>query len=271
MDIFGTPSIVERDGCPIHYWITGPESAPLIVFTHGAQIDHTMYAAQVAALSQQYRIVTWDLRGHGLSQPLRGDLSYRTLANDVWALVDQAGYQQAILVGHSMGGNVAQEAAFLEPERVRALVLIGSLCITQESIKAARIYGRLMLGLARILPEKHLQRFMEGAAKSYSIVPEVQDYIRQQAPHISKAAFAGIARSALTGYHDEPDYHIAAPFLLTHGDKDVSMIVKQAPIWAAREPNCRYVVIPQAGHNANQDNEPFFTKTLCEFLQEHII
>jgi pimeloyl-ACP methyl ester carboxylesterase len=53
-----------------------------------------------------------------------------------------------------------------------------------------------------------------------------------------------------------------------HGDQDSPPIQAQAPIWANREANCRYEVIPNAGHNANQDNPTVFNKLLQEFLVE---
>ena len=61
------------------------------------------------------------------------------------------------------------------------------------------------------------------------------------------------------------------PLLLTHGDQDATgSIRRQAPWWAAYEPDVRYVVIPDASHNANQDNRAFFNETLRAFLQQRV-
>ncbi len=61
------------------------------------------------------------------------------------------------------------------------------------------------------------------------------------------------------------------PFLLTHGGHDgTGSIRKQAPTWAAYEPDVKYVVIPDAGHNANQDNPEFFNRALREFMKAHL-
>ena len=49
-DIFWTQHILERDGCPIHYWVTGPEDGPMVVFSHTGFVDHTMFRSQVATL-----------------------------------------------------------------------------------------------------------------------------------------------------------------------------------------------------------------------------
>ncbi|NDJ61253.1 MAG: hypothetical protein GYB67_09020, partial [Chloroflexi bacterium] len=55
-------AVLERDGTAIHYWLAGPETAPLVTFTHGALMDHRMFLPQVAALVPEYRVLVWDVR-----------------------------------------------------------------------------------------------------------------------------------------------------------------------------------------------------------------
>ena len=64
-----TANILERNGCPIHYWIGGKADAPLVVFTHGATVDHHEWDATLSIVGEHFRILTWDMRGHGLSRP----------------------------------------------------------------------------------------------------------------------------------------------------------------------------------------------------------
>jgi 3-oxoadipate enol-lactonase len=129
----GTPRdsafVLQRAGCPLHYWLDGPEGRPLVVFTHGAWLDHTAFAEQVALVVRAYRVLSWDVRAHGRSRPTP-TFTIRAATTDLVALLDHLGYAQAILVGHSMGGNIAQEVVFLHPTRVRALVLVGCTCNT---------------------------------------------------------------------------------------------------------------------------------------------
>ena len=270
MNTFGTQHILERDGCPIHYWLTGPEDGPAIVFNHTGFVDHTMFESQVALLAPHYRILTWDMRGHGLSQPLRGTLSYQDAANDLVALLDYLEIEQAILVGVSMGGCAAQEVIFRHPERVTALVLVGCPCITMDAAKSFMLVSRIFLGMAHLLPGKILQRLMVASANMSvpSSVPEVQAYIRKSTERIAKPTGIAMFRSVLNGFHNEPDYQITQPLLLMHGDQDSPPIRQQMPIWAKRDPNCRYEVISDAGHNANQDNPVVFNNLLKEFLVE---
>src|SRR5688572_23539635 len=126
------PGLLERPGAALHYWLTGPDRAPLIVLTHGAGADHHMFDPQVPVLARHHRVLTWDVRLHGASRPNAGPFTLALVLDDLLALLDHVGAGQTpiIALGQSMGGNVAQELAFRHPVRVRALVLIGCACNT---------------------------------------------------------------------------------------------------------------------------------------------
>ena len=86
---------------------------------------------------------------------------------------------------------------------------------------------------------------------------------------LSKAEFVQIMMATTTCLHYEPDYKINKPLLLMVGDQDATgNIRKIMPIWAEHEPDCRFVVIPNAKHAANLDNPDFFHfhARLMEFL-----
>jgi pimeloyl-ACP methyl ester carboxylesterase len=102
--------ILERGGAKVHYWLGGLPTGPLVVFTHGATIDHHEWDATLALAAEKYRVLAWDVRGHGLSRPAEFDL--QSAIRDLLALLDTCGAEKALLVGHSMGGNIQQEFAF---------------------------------------------------------------------------------------------------------------------------------------------------------------
>ncbi len=74
-----------------------------MVMTHGATIDHRMFNAQVEALSTNYMVLVWDVRGHGLSRPLPKGFRLEDCADDLVAILDCLGAGQAFLAGQSMG------------------------------------------------------------------------------------------------------------------------------------------------------------------------
>ena len=85
-----TEHILERQGAPLHYWIEGPEDCPVVICTHGATVDHRMFVAQLSALTPKYRVLTWDVRGHGLSRPLGTRFSFDDCIDDLLAIMQHS-------------------------------------------------------------------------------------------------------------------------------------------------------------------------------------
>ena len=257
-------SVLERNGCPLHYWLSGREDAPLIVLTHGATLDHRMFDAQLDVLTQNYRVLTWDMRGHGDSQPMGTAFTVPGAADDLQAILDALDVQQAIFVGQSTGGYVVQELVFRHPERVQALVMIDCTCITLKLSLAERLTLASTPYLFLVYPYGLLKK---QTATGSSIKPEVQAYIAEAIDRISRKDFIAIWTGVAKCLHYEPGYSIQQPILLVQGDHDkLGNIAKVAPIWAARDPKCEFVMIPDAGHCSNQDNPAFFNQTMLEFL-----
>jgi pimeloyl-ACP methyl ester carboxylesterase len=259
--------VLERDGCPVHYWLAGPEGAPLVVLTHGATADHRMFDPQLGAVARDYRVLVWDVRGHGRSQPIGSSFSIAQAVEDLLAILDRVGCEKAALVGQSMGAYIAQELVFSHPERVAALAVVGGVCITFKLSRLEQLALRSSPALFRLWPHTSLRRAIGRAS---SIRPEVQEYIFEAAGQISKVDFSKIWSGVASCIHYEPGYRIEQPVLLTHGEFDgTGNIKKDAPRWAARDPQVRYVVIPEAGHVANMDNPAFFNPLLMGFLQKN--
>src|SRR6202034_244861 len=112
------------NGITISYSDSGGDG-PAVVFSHGYLMDSSMFDPQVAALAPEYRVITWDQRGFGGTRAT-GPFTYWDSADDVLALLDHLGVEQAVLAGMSQGGFISLRAALRAPQRVRALVLIDS-------------------------------------------------------------------------------------------------------------------------------------------------
>lgn len=227
-----------------------------------------MFGKQVPTVaSAGCRALTWDIRGHGISKPIGEDFSVPAVAEDLLAMLDLLGHETAVLAGQSFGGYVVQEIAFRRPERVEALVLIGSTSVTETFSRWEMLALKLSPLVFRLWPYGDLKKRI---AKATAIEPEVRSYARDAADRLSKDEFVTVWNAVADCLHEEPDYHLQHPLLLTHGDHDrTGNVAKVAPAWAEREPGCRYEVIPDAGHNANQDHLAFFNRILLEFLRDH--
>ena len=118
------------NGTNIAFEDTGGKK-PAVILSHGFLMDHSMFDAQVSALRDTHRVVTWDERGFGGTRAT-GDFSYWDSANDLLGLMDHLGIDKAVLGGMSQGGFLSMRAALTAPARVEALILLD----TQAGVEA---------------------------------------------------------------------------------------------------------------------------------------
>ena len=116
-----------RQGVGLAYSDSGDQRGPLpIVFVHGWGCDHTSFAPQREFFRRSHRVITVDLRGHGESDAPQQDYTMAGFADDMAWLCGELGLTPCLVVGHSMGGNVALEMAARHPDCVHSVVLIDS-------------------------------------------------------------------------------------------------------------------------------------------------
>lgn len=122
----GPGEVAAPDGVGIAYTVAGSGS-PSLVFIHGWMCDQSFWSAQVEDFSRSNTVVTIDLAGHGLSGMGREGWPLMAFGGDVQAVVEALDLGDVIVIGHSMGGAVALEAARLMPDRVTAVIAVDSL------------------------------------------------------------------------------------------------------------------------------------------------
>jgi 3-oxoadipate enol-lactonase len=130
-----------------HYDLTGRKENLPLVFCNSLGTDLRIWNAVVARLAEQFRIIRYDNRGHGLTDVPEPPYSIDDLAHDLVGLLDALEVRQAVICGISVGGLIAQRLALIRPDRVRSLVLcdtgarIGSVASWEERITAVRDRG----------------------------------------------------------------------------------------------------------------------------------
>lgn len=260
-----TEGQLNREGYRVHYWSGGKADAPLVVFSHGATIDHHEWDQTLAEAGQHFRVVAWDMPGHGRSRPAKFTVDEAVAC--LSAILDAFDAKDAILVGHSAGGNLHQEFVFRHPQRVRAMVCLGCTWNFQK----LNPFESMLVGLAKPIfnayPYKTLidQSLAVSALQSSS-----RNVMREAMEKLDKQEFIQIMLAATSFLHYEPGYVIDKPLLLMVGDQEkTGNIAKAMPAWAEVEPDCKFVIIPNARHAANLDNPAFFHKHLLEFLAAH--
>ncbi len=111
------------DGIPLCYEVYGA-GVPTLVFVHGWSCDRSYWSRQLEHFARRYQVVALDLAGHGESGLGRKSWTISAFGRDVVAVVEMLGLENAVLIGHSMGGDVVFEAGRLMPDRVRGLVWV---------------------------------------------------------------------------------------------------------------------------------------------------
>ena len=253
-----------RPDATIHYWVGGPAEATTVVFLHGATLDHHAWAPQSDALQDRFQVVVPDLRAHGTST---GRFDYAAAVQDVLALLDQLPAERVVLVGLSLGGNIAQEVVRREPYRVHALVAADTTCNTADRHPMAASISVAALSTQAMLAGNG---FARDAARAIARDPQVQQYALEANAHRSNQEILQIMASLLTSaLRPEPGYCLPIPALLVHGEHDrIGDIAASTRAWAQREPLAQYAVIPNAGHASNLDNPDTFTAVLEAFIDQ---
>jgi 3-oxoadipate enol-lactonase len=257
--------VLPRNGCELHYWLTGPKNQPLMIMTHGAWINHHEFELQLADFTKQYRLLLWDVRGHGLSRPADPHFSVKEAVQDLLSLLDSQKVDTAILLGHSMGGNLIQEVAFYHPERVKALVCIGCTCNTLKLNPLETLGVKMTRPIFELYPFDMLRR---QSADISSNQAAARQKLYEMFSGSTKADFVNIMLELTRCLHYEPQYQIKNPLLILVGDQDkTGNIRKVAPIWAERDKGSELVIIPNAGHAVNMDQPELVNQHVLTFLK----
>ncbi len=251
-------------GQRIYFEDTGGGGAP-VVLAHGFLMDHEMFAPQVAALAPEFRVVTWDGRGFGLTELDGEPFTYWDSARDCLALLDHLGIDRTVVGGMSQGGFISLRAALTAPERVRALVLLDTSADVDTPETLAANQGMLDMWLA-VGPVDELA---EGIAAI--IINEPVENARwiakwRQRPKelLTEPGRCLSSRDDISSRLGE----IACPAIAIHGEEDTGLTIDRAEAMAAALPGCGEVVrIPGASHAANLTHPDLVNPPLLEFLR----
>lgn len=156
-------NVVSSDNVTIAYSVYGALSRPAVVFVHGWSCDSRYWNNQIPYFSKKYRVITIDLAGHGNSGFNRQAYTTEAFGRDVADVLRKLDVKKAVLVGHSMGGEVVLYAAKIAPERVAGVVGVDTL-----------------EDLGMVYPDEVKDSIYQPIAADF--VPEVQKFVRSMFP-----------------------------------------------------------------------------------------
>jgi pimeloyl-ACP methyl ester carboxylesterase len=245
----------------------GPQS---VVFAHGLLWSGRMFEAQVTALRDRYRCITFDFPGQGRSEVTRDGYDMDRLAADAAALIGQLGAAPCHLAGLSMGGFVAMRVAIRHPELLRSLILLGTSADPEppENVPRYKLLGWIARWLSLRLVAGKAMQIMFGQA--FLNDPARRAERERWRGYLLANNTTGIAR-ALKGVVERAGVYellgkIAVPTLVIVGEQDVAMVPAKAERICDAIPGARLVRIANAGHTATVEEPEAVTRAVEAFL-----
>lgn len=245
---------IEANGITVHYDLTGPADAPVLLLANSIGTSFHIWDAMVPVLSRRWRLLRYDMRGHGLTEatPVTDGAGYTAgytmdlLAGDAAALLDALGIARAHVCGLSIGGMMAQRLAVTAPERVHGLVLCGTAgVIGPPPVWTDRIAAIRARGMGAIAEGVMARWFTEGFRAKRP------DQIRGYAAMLGRTTedgYVGCAMAIRDADLRADGARIAAPTLVVVGERDVATPPALARDLADSIPGARLALLPDAAH-----------------------
>jgi pimeloyl-ACP methyl ester carboxylesterase len=259
----GAPLIIaSEDGVPIRYRVYGA-GEPALIFIHCWACDSSYWDQQIDAFKTRYTVVTLDLAGHGESGTTRGDWSIPAFGADVTAVANRIPNRQIVLVGHSMGGPVALEAARRLHGRVIGIVGVDTFTnIGLQPLSERELEQRLepyRRDFAATTRDNVTKRFFKPTSDP-NLVRRIADDMAAEPPGIGVGAMIGMNNMNYAAALGD----ISVPIVAINSDRlptDLDRIRLHAPTF-------RVKLMPGAGHFLMIEEAPRFNALLAETVQE---
>lgn len=253
----------------VSYTDEGPDNAPVIIFIHGFPLNKAMWDKQVREFKENYRVIAYDIRGHGDSDAGSDDFSIELFVRDLLSLMDALKVDKTILCGFSLGGYIALNAIENYPERFSALLLCDTNC-TADSPEAKE---KRMKAIESI-KEKGLEQYAEESLKKLftpiSISKQIEEIaiVREMIMKTSKQSLYKI----LHAMADRADtctklHEIKVPVLILVGKADEITPPDVALAMHEKIKSSTIHSIDHAGHLSNMENPKQFNNQLRKFFE----
>jgi pimeloyl-ACP methyl ester carboxylesterase len=252
--------MLDRDGVHIHYEVAG--DGPALILTHGYSSTGAMWAGQIEPLARHFKVITWDMRGHGASDYPQDPGAYSEAATvaDMAALLDAVGAKDAVVGGLSLGGYMSLAFHATHPERTRALLIVD----TGPGYKNDQAREGWNANAT-----KRAERFEApiseggGLPDPAKVGAEVRLARHRDATGLARAARGMLTQRNARVIESLPS--IAVPAVVIVGADDTPFLAA-SDYMAAKIPGAKKVVIAGAGHSANIDQPEAFNTALLDFL-----
>lgn len=268
---------LDTNGIETYYEDYG--AGPPIVVLHGATADHQVWAEQLQPLTDDYRVILYDLRGHGKTGGSAHDrYTIDMYVDDLAVLIDVLNLDRPVVLGHSMGGMIGYVFADEYPESLSALITVGASTPERFSTKervfmwiSTRVIYYPLMGNERVQTA-----FMWGVKKLFGddAMVEVDELQKRRDahacddPNLSASERAKIMAAARDYFGSSWSWEITeTPALLLYGENE-PFVESHADYLKTRLVECQTAEIPDASHNSHVENPEFIHTQIRAFLDE---
>jgi 3-oxoadipate enol-lactonase len=258
---------IQANGIQLYYEITGPAERPVVMLSNSLGTRLEMWNPQMQALTERYRVLRYDSRGHGRSEAPEGPYTIEMLADDAIGLLDALGIERVHFCGLSKGGMVGQVLGARHGARLVSLALCSTGChMPPRQLWDERIRTVTEGGMAAIADSVVERWFTEAFRREPTVELErVLRMILETPPHGYAACCAAIRDMDLR----ELITTIRVPTLIIVGEDDPATPPAKAEEIHARIPGSQLEVLPDAAHLLNIEQDVVFDAALMSLLDRH--
>ena len=262
--------MADRTGDGTAFDISGPENAPVIVLIHGLGMNRKMWQWHLPALAERYRVVCYDLAGHGESARPNARLSLPVFAEQLRALLNHLDIAKAAIVGYSLGGMINRRFAMDHPDRVAALVILNSpheRGPEAQKLVEDRAADTAAGGPAANLDTSIARWFTPGFREARpDIIALARQWILANDPEVYAQARQVLAQGVVELIRPQPP--ITAPTLVVTTENDSGSTPAMSHGIASEIAGAKTVIIPSLQHMGLVEEPAFFTDPVLRFLDE---
>lgn len=250
----------------LHHVLQGPADGAVVVLSGSLGTELALWEAQVDRLGSRFRVLRYDLRGHGGSPAPAGPYSIAELAGDVLALLDLLEVERASLCGISIGGMISIWIAAHAPERVQRLAV----CCSSAYIDPEGAYRER----ARVVREQGVGAIADAVLSRWvspgfaEREPTVVEGLRARLLRTPPEGYAGCCEALAAMDLRAELGSISCPTLVISGADDPATPPEQGRLIAAGVPGARFEVVADAMHLANIEQPEAVGELIVGFLTE---
>ena len=247
-------------------WVVGRKDAPVLIICHGGALDHTAFRALARRQADRWRVILWDLPGHGASQPRPAPFTATVCADAMAAVMDAVGARDAVALGFSFGGVVAQVLAKRRVDLVRRLIAYG--CLSPHVIKPLVPPAAVPALVTALFGFMGWPAIRKRFGELCCVAEAGRARVAADMAPVGKAGFMAMAVANLSASDVDPAFRIRDGVDLIAGalDSNGEAIWRTFHAFEGAYPDARKVILPGAGHCAHLDQPAAFDEAIDRLL-----